>query len=320
MANPRAFVVTGGTSGMGLELVRHLSRDPANVVIVGARSPATAHALRAAVPELQLHVLPLDLERLSSVRSFAETVISLMAGGNVAGVACNAGAQFEGPLEKTDDGVERTFAANHLGHFVLVHALLPHLAAGAAVVSIASSAHLPGSALASRIGFRGAIFPNAEAVANGQLDPGTSVAQQALDRYGASKLCNILFAFEMARRVPVSRARFLALDPGLMPGTGLARGRSSLSRFMWFYVLPAFRFAMGAVMSTPERSAAALGALVTGTSYGDRTGVHVDFTLAETPTSADAKRTDLACDLYDVSSRRGGVVGLPVAGADVVKT
>jgi NAD(P)-dependent dehydrogenase (short-subunit alcohol dehydrogenase family) len=312
MAIPRTFIITGGTSGMGLELVRQLGRDSANVVIVGARSPATAHELRAAIPETQLTVISLDLEKLSSVRSFAATALaSLKPGGRIDGIACNAGLQLEGPIEMTEDGVERTFAANCLGHFVLVHALLSQLAPGAAVVSTASSAHLPGTKFASRFGFRGAIFPNADAVAIGQLDPAASVTQQGVDRYATSKLCNILFTFEMARRVPLSKARFLALDPGLMPGTGLARGRSSFTRFTWFYFLPTLRFVLGSVMSTPARSATALAALLTGTRYGDRTSVHVDFTLTETPTSPDAKRQDLARDLYDVSARLGSVDGLP---------
>jgi NAD(P)-dependent dehydrogenase (short-subunit alcohol dehydrogenase family) len=308
----RTFVITGGTSGIGLELVRQLGRDPANTLIVGARSPATAHQLRAAIPKSQLTVLPVDLEQLNSVRSFAQAVpTSMTAGSMIDGIACNAGLQLEGPIEITEDGVERTFAANCLGHFVLVHALLPHLVPGAAVVSTASSAHLPGTKLSSRFGFRGAIFPNAAWVARGQLDPGVSVTQQGVDRYATSKLCNILFTFEMARRVPLSKARFLAIDPGLMPGTGLARDRSSFTRFTWFYLLPTLRFALGSVMSTPARSAAALAALSTGTSYADRTGIHVDFNLTETPTSPDAKRLDFARDLYDVSARLGGIEGLP---------
>jgi NAD(P)-dependent dehydrogenase (short-subunit alcohol dehydrogenase family) len=296
---------------MGLELVRQLGRDPANLVIVGARSPATAHELRAAIPETQLTVITLDLEKLSSVRSFAATVLASLKTGGIDGIACNAGLQLEGSIEMTEDGVERTFAANCLGHFVLVHALLSQLAPGAAVVSTASSAHLPGTKIATRFGFRGAIFPNAEAVARGHLDPSVSTVQQGVDRYATSKLCNILFTFEMARRVPLSKARFLALDPGLMPGTGLARGRSSFTRFTWFYFLPTLRIFLGSVMSTPARSAEALAALLSGTRYGDRTAVHVDFTLTETPTSPDAKRQDLARDLYDVSARLGGVDKLP---------
>ncbi len=160
---------------------------------------------------------------------------------------------------------------------------------GAAVVSIGSSAHLPGTKIATQFGFRGAIFPNASAVAGGQIDPSLSTVQRGVDRYATSKLCNILFTFEVARLVPLSKARFLALDPGLMPGTGLARGRSSFTRFTWFYFLPTLRIFLGSVMSTPARSATALAALLTGASYADRTGIHVDFTLNETPTAPDAR-------------------------------
>jgi NAD(P)-dependent dehydrogenase (short-subunit alcohol dehydrogenase family) len=211
-------------------------------------------------------------------------------------------------------------AYNCLGHFVLVHSLLPHMAPSAAMVSIGSSTHLPGTKLASQLGFRGAIFPNAEAVARGQLDPGASTVQQGVDRYATSKLCNTLFTSETARRAPLSKAHFLALDQGLMPGTGLARSRSSFTRFTWFYFQPTLRIFLGSFMSTPARSATALAALLTGMHYGDRTSVHVDFTLAETPTSPDAKRRDLARDLYDVSARLGAVDRLPAGVVAPVAT
>jgi NAD(P)-dependent dehydrogenase (short-subunit alcohol dehydrogenase family) len=311
MTKTQTFIITGGTSGMGLELVRRLGRDPSNTLIVGARSPHTAHALRASVPVARLFDLPLDLEDLTSVRSFANAVIAKLRPADlIDGIACNAGLQLVGPLEKNDEGVEKTFAANHLGHFVLVHALLPHLSPGAVVVSTASGTHLPGDKVSGMFGFRGAIFPSADAVSRGQLDADASVMQQGMDRYATSKLCNILFTFEMARRVPLTDARFLAFDPGLMPGTGLARGRSSFDRFGWAYLLPVLRFAMKGV-STPVRSATALAALLTGMSYAERTAVYVDFTLAATPASSDAMREDLARDLYDISARLGRVTGLP---------
>lgn len=308
MPNPRTFIITGGTSGMGLELVRQLGRDPANFLIVGARSPATADKLRAAISNNQLTVVRLDLEKLSSVRSFAAIVLaSLKPDGRIDGIACNAGLQLEGPIEMTEDGVERTFAANCLGHFVLVHTLLSQLAPGAAVVSTASSGHLAGGKWARRFGFRGAIFPNADAVASGQLDTTASTVQQGMDRYATSKLCLILFTFEMARRIPLSQARFLAIDPGLMPGTSLARGRSLLTRLSWFCFLPMLRFALGSVMSTPTRSATALAALLTGASYRDQTSVYVDFNLNKALTSPDAIREDLARELYDLSARLGDI-------------
>ena len=59
-----------------------------------------------------------------------------------------------------------------------------------------------------------------------------------MDRYATSKLCNVLFTHAMAARVPAAAARFIAFDPGLMPGTGLARDRSAPERFGWSYVMP----------------------------------------------------------------------------------
>jgi protochlorophyllide reductase len=306
MATSKLFVITGATSGMGLELARALVRSPFARLIVGARAPAKAHQLGEIAPSSRLSILPLDLENLESVRSFAAAAASECQGAPIGGIACNAGIQLPGPLELTEIGVERTFAANHLGHFLLVHALLPYLAPGAPVVSTASGTHDPADKLARRFGFRGAIFPNADAVARGVLDPKASITQQGIDRYATSKLCNILFTSEMARRVPPEQARFIAFDPGLMPGTGLARERSAFEQFGWSRLMPALKYVVSGV-STPQRSAAALAEVLNGVKHTGRTGLHVDYTLAETQTSDESRRPELARDLYDTSARLSGV-------------
>jgi protochlorophyllide reductase len=213
------FLLTGATSGMGLEAARALARDPARQVIAGARRPGAAAALRAAVPAERLTLLELDLGSLASVRRFAAEVRQRLSEGRLAGIACNAGLQLVGPTRRSPEGHELTFATNHLGHFLLVHALLDLLAPGAPVVSTASGTHDPEDRLARRFGFRGAIFPDASSVARGELDLKVGGKQAGMDRYATSKLCNILFTYDMAVRVPAERARFLAFDPGLMPGT-----------------------------------------------------------------------------------------------------
>lgn len=303
MLERRIYVLTGATSGLGLQLVTRIASSSNNYLVVGARKPEVAQALRAAAGRQLLDVLPLDLADLDSVRRFcADVRAKLGAGETIAGIACNAGLQLTGPRQLTQDGVERTFAANHLGHFLVVQRLLPALAPGAPVVATASGTHDPDDKLARRFGFRGGIFPSAAAVASGELDSSVPEAQQNMDRYATSKLCNVLSTYEFSRRVSASKARFIAFDPGLMPGTGLARDRSRIEQMGWRYMLPLVRFVFAGV-STPNQSAAALSALLQGEQAAWLSGRHYNYRLVLAPTSKDSMRADWAAELYDLSIR-----------------
>ncbi|MGB0919758.1 MAG: SDR family NAD(P)-dependent oxidoreductase [Alphaproteobacteria bacterium] len=120
------ILMTGATSGLGLEVARNLAAVGADLV-VGARNPEKADDLKAVVPASQLTLLPLDLASLASVRTLAEAVKD----HSFDAVALNAGLQFTGPQPLTADGVCNSFATNHLGHFLLAHLLLPQMAQAA---------------------------------------------------------------------------------------------------------------------------------------------------------------------------------------------
>lgn len=293
------ILLTGATSGLGLAAARALAAATAADLIVGARDPGRADALRAAVPAERLSVLPLDLASLSSVRGFAAAVRRRLGpDARLSAVACNAGVQLGADDRTSADGHELTFASNHLGHFLLVHELLDRLAPGAAVVSTASGTHDPDDRTARRFGYRGGIFPGAAAVARGALDPSATPAQRGRDRYATSKLCKVMFTYAMAARAP--HLRFVAFDPGLMPGTGLARGLPAHMRFAWSNVLPVVaRLMPGA--STPARSGAVLARLLTDPSAAGGTGLHIDHRLRRTPSSRDSRREDWQEDLHAFS-------------------
>jgi len=104
-------LVTGATSGIGLELVRMLLADPANRVIVGARRPAEAPALRGLADEGRLEILSLDLASLASTAAFAEAAAARLAGDRLASVAANAGVQNVKVRRMTVDGYEETLQA-----------------------------------------------------------------------------------------------------------------------------------------------------------------------------------------------------------------
>jgi NAD(P)-dependent dehydrogenase (short-subunit alcohol dehydrogenase family) len=194
---------------MGRHIAKRLARRTGALLIAGARHPDKATALKAAVPTNQLLVLPLDVARLAATAAFAAAVKQrLGAEERLAGIICNAGLQFLGASRLTEDGVDESFAANHLGHFALVEALMDRLADGAVVVTIRSGTHNPDNKLAKMFGVRGADFPDATSVALGKTRPGNDKLL-GMDRYATGKLCDILYAYDMASRVPSTRVRFL---------------------------------------------------------------------------------------------------------------
>jgi NAD(P)-dependent dehydrogenase (short-subunit alcohol dehydrogenase family) len=164
-------------------------------------------------------------------------------------------------------------------------------------VMTASGTHDPADKLARFFGFRGGLFVGAEGVSAGNLDQSASVKQQCMDWYATSKLCAVLFVRAAARHGAELGPRFVAFDPGLMPGTGLARERSVVERWAWSNVLPLLTRGIPGV-STTRRSAEAYRKILTGQAFGKGTGLHVDFVLSETAGSRDSHRHDWQEELH----------------------
>ncbi|HLQ56481.1 MAG TPA: SDR family oxidoreductase [Streptosporangiaceae bacterium] len=195
----RTFMVTGGNTGIGRATAAGLARRGGRVYVACRSQQKGRRAVAdivAATGNDAVAFLPLDLADLASVRRCAEEFLAL---GEPLHVLINNGG-VAGQRGITRDGFELAFGVNHVGHFALTTALLGRLAASAParVVTVASDAHYQA---------RGIDF---EAVRR----PTASVT--GMREYAVSKLCNVLFSAELARRVQGRGITTYALHPGVV--------------------------------------------------------------------------------------------------------
>ena len=221
------ILITGGHGGIGLVCSEDLAARPELDLVLAGRSldrmEAVAERLRASRSG-QVRTLLLDVSSLVSVRSAAAQMRAMLDRGEVAplkAILCNAGGQFRGPISYTVDGYEETFATNHLGHFLLVNLLLDRVAEDGRIVFTASGTHDPETADGKLVGK--AAEPNAIALANDGKAGAKPLSGGV--RYTTSKLCTILFAYELDRRLRHAGHSIasIAFDPGSIPETGLLR-------------------------------------------------------------------------------------------------
>jgi light-dependent protochlorophyllide reductase len=295
--NTRTAVITGASTGLGLECARALLRTDASWhVVLAVRDGARAADAVAQLGEAtRCSVLDLDLASLESVRGFSER---MRAAGlpPVHAIVCNAGVQVVSGAQSTADGFEMTFGVNHLGHFALVKGLLDQLARPARIVVVSSGTHHP----SKRTGMPEPHYTSAVDLASAMAD--TDGSTEGRRRYTTSKLCNLLFSYELDRRLGHGERGVTvnAFDPGLMPGSGLARDYPPLQRLAWRLVLPVLRV-LPNVHST-RTSGARLAALVTDPRFEGVTGLYFEG-LKAIRSSVDSYDIDKARDLWQTSER-----------------
>ncbi len=194
----KTAIVTGANTGIGFHTSRVLASRGARV-LMGCRSASKAEAaidkIRSNDPDADLTHLPLDLGDLGSVRAAAE----IASKESKIDLLINNAGIMTPPLERTKDGFESQFGVNHLGPFAFTGRLLAKISQtpGARIVSTSSIAHKRGS-----IDFK---------------DINADHSYDAFARYGMSKLSNLLFAYELDRRLRAHKAPAIsvACHPGV---------------------------------------------------------------------------------------------------------
>jgi NAD(P)-dependent dehydrogenase (short-subunit alcohol dehydrogenase family) len=219
--------ITGGHAGIGLECAKQLaSRSRSDLVLAGRsleRMELAAQHLRTTCG-VKVITLRLDTSSLASVREAASEFRTLLDNGKVASLdalLCNAGGRHNGPTTYSSDGYETTFATNCLGHFLLIELLVDRMANGGRIVFTASGTHDPETTDGKMVGK--VVEPDAIALANDGKDAKKPLSAGV--RYSTSKLCAILYAYELHRKLRrgSSSIASIAFDPGSIPETGLLR-------------------------------------------------------------------------------------------------
>lgn len=275
----RVCVLTGATQGIGRAAAEALLPTGVELVLVSrdaTRLETLAAALRERVPTAQVGVVAGDLSRMLEVRRVAAEIRARHRRVDV--LLNNAGAVYV-RREVTVEGLERTFALNHLAYFLLTQELLPLLreSAPARVVNVSSDAH------------RGA-----------RLDLDDPQFERTPYRphlaYGRSKLMNILFTRELARRLEGSGVTVNAMHPGFVR-SGFGRNNPGLARAVMSFVQLFAR--------TPERGARTLAWLASAPEVAGVSGKYFVDEHEKQPSPA-ARDDATALRLWEVSEQLVG--------------
>lgn len=287
----KSVLITGANGALGMATARALLARGVPVMLACRRLASALDAqgeLRSAGVAAELvRAVQLDVSDLEAVRALKV--------GPLGGLVCNAGLQIVSGVRQTAAGIEESFATNHLGHFLLARQLLPALDVGSRIVFVASNTHDPSKCT-------GMPAPDLSDLAG--LASGAAFATQGDERagrrrYTSSKLCNVLCAYELARRV--RDVHVVAFDPGLMPGTGLAREYGFIAGWAWRSVLPALTHLWPNV-----NRAATSGERLARVVTGELAGAYVSDGWAERSSEASYDAA-LAARLWELSSTLAGV-------------
>ena len=273
----KTVVITGATSGIGEVAAIRLAEKGARIVFTArdqVRADATMAALKKANPAARHAFHLVDLSRLSEMKRVGG---ELAREPGIDVLINNAGALFNKRRE-TEDGLEMTFALNHMAYFVLTNLLLAKLKTGGRIVTVASNAHrgarLDFDDLQSRRSYRG--FPV----------------------YSRSKLCNILFNRELARRLSGSGITANALHPGFV-ATRFGNDSGGIVRAVLKVAKP-----IGAI--SPEEGAKTIIYLASSPDVAGISGQYF-YECKPAPPTAEARNDDDARRLWEISEQIAGL-------------
>jgi NAD(P)-dependent dehydrogenase (short-subunit alcohol dehydrogenase family) len=273
----KTVVITGATSGVGQVAAEALARLGGRVVFTArdaGKGRAMLDRLIRANPDAAHGWVEADLSTIAAMKAAGKALARKLARIDV--LVNNAGAIFE-RRELTSDGLEKTFAVNHMAYFVVTETLRPRLAPDARIVSTASNAHAYGA-----LDFD---------------DLQSARRYSGMAAYARSKLCNILWTRELARRLANTEITANCLHPGAVR-TGFGENNRGVLKTLFGLARP--------FMLTPEQGADTLVHLASSPDVAGQTGGYWSRRRLAQP-SAAARDPAAALRLWEVSARLAGV-------------
>jgi len=302
----KAVLITGANVGIGFATAKFLAARPDWHVLLACRNASKANAAIAAInkthPGARLGIVPLDLFSLASVRSVPQALAAMRV-PELSGLILNAGGinMKAKSLEFSDDGFERTFQLNFLGHFLLANVLVKQMAEPARIVFVSSDLHDPAATKMGNL-----MPPRYGPVADLAHGVGTAAKLKPMARYATAKMYAMMAAYELDRRLRNMRKPITvnSWSPGVVPTTQAGRGMSPVLKLImtsdWFV-----RF-MGSHRSTEEEAAQALGGLLIDAKYAGVSGRYFDG-FKEIASSVESRDETKARTVWEQSSKLAGL-------------
>jgi NAD(P)-dependent dehydrogenase (short-subunit alcohol dehydrogenase family) len=302
----KTVVITGANVGIGFATAKFLAGFPDWHVLLACRNELKATAAIVAIkkmhPASRVSCVPLDLFSLASVRRLP-LLVAAMQLPPFSVLVLNAGGfnMKAKSLEFTEDGFERTFQLNFLGHFLLANLLIKQMTPSSRIIFVSSDIHDPAAVRLGKV-----IPPRYGPVIDLARGTGTAAKLHPMARYGTAKMFAMMAAYEFDRRLRAAGRRVTvnSWSPGVVPTTQAGRDMNPLvKRIMtsrWFVNF------MGSHLSTEEEAARALGSLVMDVKYTDVSGRYFDG-FNELPSSRESRDEVKAKTVWEQSA---ALVGL----------
>ncbi|TXF91401.1 SDR family NAD(P)-dependent oxidoreductase [Neolewinella aurantiaca] len=280
----KTVLITGATGGIGFATAQELSKRGYEVILHGRnrqKAEAARDHLLASQPDAKLKIVMADLGKLNEIHRLAEEVRVLAPTLDV--LVNNAGI-WNSNQELTEEGVEKTFAVNHLAYFLLSHLLLPSLRNApdnGRIVCVASDSHKQ---------IKGMFFDNLNLDGN----------YHGLRSYAQSKLANVLFCYEFDRRRKSTDPTIYAIQPGLVQTDIGLKGNTWLHSLAW-----KVRRKMSG-NKTPAQGAATSIYLASSPEVADQSGLYWDDCAPKKSYSSSYDK-DEARILWETSEEMTGI-------------
>jgi NAD(P)-dependent dehydrogenase (short-subunit alcohol dehydrogenase family) len=304
----KTVVITGANAGIGFSTANFLAAIPGWHLVLACRNELKGQtAIREIMqkhPHSHTSFVPLDLFSLASVRRFPDALASAQVPPLTALILNAGGINMKAKsLEFTEDGFERTFQLNFLGHFLLANLLIKQMTTPARIVFVSSDLHDPAATRLGKV-----MPPKYGPVEDLARGTGTAAKLKPMARYATAKMYAMMAAYELDRRLRKSGKAITVNSwlPGVVPTTQAGRDMNPImKRIMTSHWFVKF---MGSHLATEEESTRALGSLVVDMKYRDVSGRYFDG-FKEILSSGESRNDSKATAVWKQSVMLAGLTG-----------